>query len=49
MIKRLIFDVDSTLIVGVSFTTAVENTLKELGMYSESNVENFFKGISTYE
>ena len=49
MIKRLIFDVDSTLIVGVNFTTAVENTLKELGVYSEDNVKQFFKGISTYE
>lgn len=49
MIKRLIFDVDSTLIVGANFKDAVEKTLKELNIYSEQNVENFFKGISTYE
>ena len=49
MIKRLIFDVDSTLIVGANFKSAVEKTLKELNIYSEENVENFFKGISTYE
>lgn len=49
MIKRLIFDVDSTLIVGANFVEAVEKTLKDLNIYSEDNVENFFKGISTYE
>lgn len=49
MIKRLIFDVDSTLIVGANFKEAVENTLKELNIYSEENFDNFFKGISTYE
>ena len=49
MIKRLIFDVDNTLIVGANFKDAVEKTLKDLNIYSEENVEKFFKGISTYE
>ena len=49
MIKRLIFDVDNTLITGVNFKTAVEKTLSQLGLYSENNVENFINGISTYE
>ena len=49
MIKRLIFDVDNTLIVGANFKDAVEKTLKDLNIYSEKNVENFFKGIFTYE
>ncbi len=30
MIKRLIFDVDSTLIVGVNFLPFIEKTLKRL-------------------
>ena len=49
MIKRLIFDVDNTLIVGANFKEAVEKTLRDLKIYSEDNVEKFFKGISTYE
>ena len=49
MIKRLIFDVDNTLIVGANFKEAVEKTLRDLKLYSEDNVEKFFKGISTYE
>ena len=49
MVKRLIFDVDSTLITNVSFNDAVISTLKELNSFSSKNLENFFKGISTYE
>ena len=49
MIKRLIFDVDSTLIVGANFKEAVENTLEELNIYSEENLDNFFEGIASYE
>lgn len=49
MIKRLIFDVDNTLIVGANFKEAVEKTLRDLKLYSEDNVEKFLKGISTYE
>ena len=49
MIKRLIFDVDNTLIVGANFKEAVMKTLDELNIYSEENVDNFFEGISSYE
>lgn len=49
MIKRLIFDVDGTLIQGVNFTSSVEQTLKRLGVYSEENVKLFLNGIKTYE
>jgi len=49
MIKRLIFDVDGTLIVGADFTPSVEKTLKQLGVYSEDNVKAFFRGDATYK
>lgn len=49
MIKRLIFDVDGTLICGVNFINSVSETLKKLGVYSEDNVKAFLDGIKTYE
>ncbi len=49
MIKRLIFDVDGTLIQGVNFILSVSKTLKKMGCYSEENVKLFFNGINTYE
>ena len=49
MIKRLIFDVDGTLIRDVNFTSSVEETLKKIGIYSKENVESFLKGIKSYE
>lgn len=49
MIKRLIFDVDGTLIVGVDFIESVKRTLKRFNIYSEENLENFLKAIKTYE
>ena len=49
MLKRLIFDVDNTLIVGVNFKEAVIKTLDELNIYSEENLDNFFEGIYSYE
>lgn len=49
MIKRLIFDVDGTLIQGVNFTRSVQETLKKLEIYSEENVKLFLNGIKTYE
>lgn len=49
MIKRLIFDVDGTLISGVDFTSCVEKTLKQLGVYTEENVKAFFVGDATYK
>ena len=49
MIKRLIFDVDGTLITGVNFVSSIEKTLNKLGIYSETNVKLFLEGIETYE
>lgn len=49
MIKRLIFDVDGTLITGVNFIGSVEETLRKIGIYSEENLKLFLKGIKTYE
>lgn len=49
MIKRLIFDVDNTLIKNVSFRDAIKKTLTDLDVYSEESVDNFIKGIGTYE
>ena len=49
MIKRLIFDVDSTLITNVNFVDAIKNTLIDFDIYSEERVNDFIKGIGTYE
>lgn len=49
MIKRLIFDVDGTLIAGVSFDSTIETTLKRMKIYSEENVKKFLEAISSYE
>lgn len=49
MIKRLIFDVDNTLITNVNFTKAIEDTLKQINLYSEEKVRGFLNGIKTYE
>lgn len=49
MIKRLIFDVDSTLIVGVSFMPFIEEALKKHALFSKENVGAVLKAIRTYE
>lgn len=49
MIKRLIFDIDGTLITGVSFDDAITNSLIEYGIFSEENKQKFIHAISTYE
>lgn len=49
MIKRLIFDVDGTLIIGVNFIPSIEATLKKLEIYSSENVRLFLEAISSYE
>lgn len=49
MIKRLIFDVDNTLITNVNFKSAIKDTLVDLNIYSEERMEGFIKGIGTYE
>ena len=49
MIKRLIFDIDGTLITGISFDKAIKKSLLELGLFSDENKQKFFYAISTYE
>lgn len=49
MIKRLIFDVDNTLITNINFVKTIEDTLKQIELYSEEKVQGFLNGIKTYE
>lgn len=49
MIKRLIIDVDGTLITKISFNKAFELTLKRLKIYSDINLLQFEKAILSYE
>lgn len=49
MIKRLIFDIDGTLITGVSFDKAIKSTLEKVGVFSEENVQKCITAIGTYE
>ena len=49
MIKRLIFDVDGTLITNVKFSGAITRTLSKIGSCSEENLRRFLQAITTYE
>ena len=49
MIKRLIFDVDGTLIVGVNFIESVKNALSKYNLNNDENLNKFLDGIKTYE
>lgn len=49
MIKRLIFDIDGTLIRNVNFVDAITKTLIEHHLFTKENLENFLKSIATYE
>ena len=49
MIKRLIFDVDGTLIAGVSFMKAQRMALMDVNKYSEENLEKLNQAIDEYE
>lgn len=49
MIKRLIFDIDGTLIRGVSFDKAIRESLQKYGLYTEENKQKFIKAIPIYE
>lgn len=49
MIKRLIFDVDGTLITGVAFDKAIKGALEKVGAFSEENVQKYITAIGTYE
>lgn len=49
MIKRLIFDVDGTLITGIDFVSSIERSLKRINLYSPKNIEKFLEAIKIYE
>lgn len=49
MIKRIIFDIDGTLIRPIKFRPAKEKTLEDFGLLTEENYEDFTRGITTYE
>lgn len=49
MIKRLIFDIDGTLIKGVNFTQAVTNTLQYFDLFNKENLESMVNAMITYE
>jgi len=49
MIKRLIFDVDGTLITGVNFREFVKKALEKINIYTEENVDKFLNAMKTYE
>lgn len=49
MIKRLIFDVDNTIITGVSFAPHIEKILKRANIYSEETLDATLKAISSFE
>ena len=49
MIKRIIFDIDGTLITGVDFSSYVANTLKKYGMEDIEKTKQFLLNIKEYE
>ena len=49
MIKRIIFDIDGTLITGVNFSKYIENTLKRYGIEDLEKTKKFLVGIREYE
>lgn len=49
MIKRLIFDIDGTLVAGVDFRPAQEEMLKRAKIYSKENLSKLVMAIETYE
>ena len=49
MIKRIIFDIDGTLIAGVDFSSYVANTLKKYGIEDIEKTKQFLLNIKEYE
>lgn len=49
MIKRIIFDIDGTLITGVDFSSFIENALKKYGIKGLKKAEQFLLNIKEYE
>lgn len=49
MIKRIIFDIDGTLITGVDFSSYVANALKKYGIEDIEKTKQFLLNIKEYE
>ena len=49
MVKRIIFDIDGTLITGVDFSTYVANTLKKYNIDDIKKTKQFLLNIKEYE
>ncbi len=49
LIKRIIFDIDGTLITGVNFKSAILNALRKYGVDDLEKVKTFLLNISEYE
>jgi len=49
MIKRIIFDIDGTLITGIDFSSYVANALKRYGIQDLEKTKQFLLNIKEYE
>lgn len=49
MIKRIIFDIDGTLITGIDFQFYIENALNKYGIHDFTKAKLFFLNIKEYE
>lgn len=49
MIKRLVFDVDGTLISQCDYVSVVTRVLTKIGKYSDEHAEKLLFGVMTYE
>ena len=49
MIKRIIFDIDGTLITGINFYPVVLRTLQRYGINDVSKAQTFINNIKPYE
>lgn len=49
MIKRIIFDIDGTLITGINFYPVVLRTLQRYGVNDVSKAQTFINNIKQYE
>lgn len=49
MIKRIIFDIDGTLITGINFSSYIENALNKYGIKDPTKTKIFLLNIKEYE
>lgn len=49
MIKRIIFDIDGTLITGIDFSSYIKNALNKFGINNQDKVNLFLSNIKEYE